>query len=593
MADQNTSKRRQGLMNAISGPESAGQYDRRYHPTGVRRFSNFTQHPNIGERIAAGPNAGRLSTAAGKYQITKTTYDHFAKQLGVTDFSPETQDALGWAIAKEAYSRVTGEDLDTALANGEIGKISKALAGTWTSLPGGIENQLGVEAFKNAYAKELAAVNGVETPMARPPGLGLNPNVQVAEAPAAAPAEHVAFQDAPTDMAHPATEKSRFNPISEAYARPSMVAPRVVGIPNVVRPHYVNPAAMPSAAIPGSVAAPLSSAFARAAAAPAAAPRYSNPALQSALQRAAATHPQAIRDRVSAAHAPFSSAINHTKPTVSGRPSTSQAEGGSIGSTGSSKSSVSSKQAANRVNTAHANANPKSIASRVGQAHALASSPKTTAKRVAVAHNTISNYQNSEGFSKAPASAGLPSVQADTTTGMGFGAYSPGSEFGNFSNENAVSVKPRVAPATPKVVTYKTVQVPVAPAVPRVVTLPAKVIAAASAARSPASLNFTAGAKSAGSFARAMGRQQQNIRAGYAANDPNGPGGLGSKPSSKSSSSKSGGMGGSSGGGGSRGGNNGSGYGNGGSSSRSGGGSGGGGTASNRGKGRGTGKGAW
>jgi len=54
---------------------------------GGSRFDDFSRHPNIvGLRTAEGP-----STAAGKYQITGTTYRDFAPRLGINDFSPESQ----------------------------------------------------------------------------------------------------------------------------------------------------------------------------------------------------------------------------------------------------------------------------------------------------------------------------------------------------------------------------------------------------------------------------------------------------------------------------------------------------------------------
>jgi muramidase (phage lysozyme) len=61
---------------------------------GGKKFNDFSKHPRIvGLRTKEGP-----STAAGKYQITKTTYDDFAPKLGITDFSPRSQDRLAVAI---------------------------------------------------------------------------------------------------------------------------------------------------------------------------------------------------------------------------------------------------------------------------------------------------------------------------------------------------------------------------------------------------------------------------------------------------------------------------------------------------------------
>lgn len=87
-------------------------------------FSSYDRHPGIvGVRTKEGP-----STAAGKYQITKQTYDDIAPKLGITDFSPASQDR----IALELIRR-NGALADVQSGNYEAA-ISK-LGGTWASLP--------------------------------------------------------------------------------------------------------------------------------------------------------------------------------------------------------------------------------------------------------------------------------------------------------------------------------------------------------------------------------------------------------------------------------------------------------------------------
>jgi hypothetical protein len=87
-------------------------------------FNGYDKHPGIvGLRTKEGP-----STAAGKYQITKTTYDDVAPSLGITDFSPESQDKIALELIrrKGALGDVQSGNFDAA--------ISK-LGGTWASLP--------------------------------------------------------------------------------------------------------------------------------------------------------------------------------------------------------------------------------------------------------------------------------------------------------------------------------------------------------------------------------------------------------------------------------------------------------------------------
>ena len=91
---------------------------------GGKKFDDFSKHPRIvGLRTKEGP-----STAAGKYQITKTTYDDFAPKLGITDFSPRSQDRLAVAIFQK----------EKALADIEKGDFNAAiskLGGRFASLP--------------------------------------------------------------------------------------------------------------------------------------------------------------------------------------------------------------------------------------------------------------------------------------------------------------------------------------------------------------------------------------------------------------------------------------------------------------------------
>ena len=149
------------LLDTIAGPESAGRYDVIY---GGKRFTDFSQHPNQAVQIQTGPNAKRSSSAAGRYQFLKGTWDEQAKKLGLKDFSPASQDAAAWNLAQEVYMKKTGNDLNAVLRSGDmgaIGNVGKTLAGTWTSLPGGIESQFDTAAFTNAFSKNLSTPTAV------------------------------------------------------------------------------------------------------------------------------------------------------------------------------------------------------------------------------------------------------------------------------------------------------------------------------------------------------------------------------------------------------------------------------------------------
>lgn len=119
------------FLNATASGESSGRYDVRYTPQGGARFplGPNAQHPGIMEPGPEGP-----SSAAGRYQFTKTTWD----EMGGGPFHPEEQDVKAWQLAKQDYARRTGGDLDTELQQkGLTPQILQTLSPTWTSFRSG------------------------------------------------------------------------------------------------------------------------------------------------------------------------------------------------------------------------------------------------------------------------------------------------------------------------------------------------------------------------------------------------------------------------------------------------------------------------
>lgn len=151
------------LLDVIASDE-APDYNTMY---GGRKFENMSQHPGIYTDIKSGPNAGRKSSAAGRYQFLKSTWDNQAAKLGLNDFSPESQDLAAWDLASSTYARKTGRDLLGDLRSGDpryAGRISSALSSIWTSLPGGIEQRSHANKFVNRYAESLAQHGGEVAP---------------------------------------------------------------------------------------------------------------------------------------------------------------------------------------------------------------------------------------------------------------------------------------------------------------------------------------------------------------------------------------------------------------------------------------------
>lgn len=144
------------LLDTIAGTESAGDYNIMY---GGKRFKGYKDHPRQLFTIEKGPNKGRKSSAAGRYQFIRDTWDDQARKLGLKDFSPENQDRAAWNLAQEKY----GRGLMSALRSGDprkIAAVGTTLRNQWTSLPGGIEAGTNADKFANAYLNNYARRSG-------------------------------------------------------------------------------------------------------------------------------------------------------------------------------------------------------------------------------------------------------------------------------------------------------------------------------------------------------------------------------------------------------------------------------------------------
>ena len=95
---------------------------------GNERIASLGAHPNVRKEFTQTNGKKNVTTAAGRYQFLKPTWDGLAKQYGFKDFSPRNQDLAALAlIAKNgALKNVMNGDF-----KGAVGK----LGGTWASLP--------------------------------------------------------------------------------------------------------------------------------------------------------------------------------------------------------------------------------------------------------------------------------------------------------------------------------------------------------------------------------------------------------------------------------------------------------------------------
>lgn len=91
-------------------------------------FSDYSKHPD--EVKCAYSNGQRLcSSAAGKYQFLKPTFDRLQKKLNLPDFSPESQDLAAIELIRE----------EGALEDIKAGKIKEALekvSAIWVHIEG-------------------------------------------------------------------------------------------------------------------------------------------------------------------------------------------------------------------------------------------------------------------------------------------------------------------------------------------------------------------------------------------------------------------------------------------------------------------------
>jgi muramidase (phage lysozyme) len=108
------------VIRTGEGTADAAGYKRIF---GGQTFSSFADHPRI--KVTKG---GYTSTAAGAYQALSSTWDETRRVMGLSDFSPASQDlfAVGRIAARGA--------LDDVIA-GRFEKAVRKCASEWASLP--------------------------------------------------------------------------------------------------------------------------------------------------------------------------------------------------------------------------------------------------------------------------------------------------------------------------------------------------------------------------------------------------------------------------------------------------------------------------
>lgn len=95
---------------------------------GNSRFDSLQAHPNISKKFTQTDGSVNSTTAAGRYQFLKGTWDDIAKKYGLLDFSPQSQDFAATALIAR---RGALQDV----LNGNYKAAVQKLGGEWASLP--------------------------------------------------------------------------------------------------------------------------------------------------------------------------------------------------------------------------------------------------------------------------------------------------------------------------------------------------------------------------------------------------------------------------------------------------------------------------
>lgn len=114
------------FIRAIAAAEG-GDYNLKYGGVVGKKndkwkFTDFSSHPGAG--------SDGKTTAAGMYQINRATWQEMGKKMGLTDFSPSTQDLLAVEILRTI--RAIG-----SIGAGEIESALSKASRRWAALPQG------------------------------------------------------------------------------------------------------------------------------------------------------------------------------------------------------------------------------------------------------------------------------------------------------------------------------------------------------------------------------------------------------------------------------------------------------------------------
>lgn len=93
---------------------------------GGELFGDYADHPR---KLVVLSRLGIKSTAAGRYQLLARYFDAYKDTLGLTDFSPQSQDRI-------AIQQIREQGAIQTLMRGDFAGAVARCANIWASLPG-------------------------------------------------------------------------------------------------------------------------------------------------------------------------------------------------------------------------------------------------------------------------------------------------------------------------------------------------------------------------------------------------------------------------------------------------------------------------
>lgn len=145
------------MLDAISEVEGAGYHSLVGQGRNNRAITDLSEHPNtVGLVTPDGP-----STAAGRYQIINKTWRGVARDLGLKDFSPESQD-------KAAIELIRRRGALGDVKRGDFAEAARKLGSEWQGLPTGASPNQGNSSwrrFNGAINRSLAQQETAQPPV--------------------------------------------------------------------------------------------------------------------------------------------------------------------------------------------------------------------------------------------------------------------------------------------------------------------------------------------------------------------------------------------------------------------------------------------